>query len=191
MLRFPFVLRDLDAFKGTISMDLPEPFDTLEANALAKARHVFKQIGLPVFAEDSGLFVPALGYAPGVYSARFAARGSERPSKDANMRLLLDNMEGVQDRSAVFKAAMAFVSAELCPQGCLFYGACQGHITEQIQSTQGFGYDAVFTPQGYDKTFAELGAMVKNNISHRKKALESLLKYLRSQKNILDLQTKK
>lgn len=152
--------------------DIEETADTLEGNALIKARHVREHYGLDCFSEDTGLEVTALGGAPGVHTARYAG-----PSRDAveNYSLLLKNLEGKADRSAQFRTVIA-----LTVNGVehLFEGICPGRIAESPSGTGGFGYDPVFIPDGYEQTFAELGEEVKNRISHRALATEKLRAFL-------------
>ncbi|MDC8003708.1 non-canonical purine NTP diphosphatase [Aureisphaera galaxeae] len=152
--------------------DIPETAETIEGNAKLKADYVRDHYSLPCFADDTGLEVTALNGAPGVYSARYA--GAEK-SAEANMDLLLENLEGAQDRSAQFKTVIA-----LSMQGKeeLFPGICKGEIIHERKGDQGFGYDPIFLPQGYDKTFAEMEQEEKGKISHRGRAIALLLDYL-------------
>lgn len=152
--------------------DIEETEDSLEGNAKLKAETVFKATNHPCFADDTGLFVNALDGAPGVYSARFA--GDE--ANDANnVALLLKKLKGVNDRSAYFKTVISLVTQT---DHYLFSGEIHGTITEQPHGSNGFGYDPVFIPNGYDKTFAELDATIKNSISHRAKATKALIEFL-------------
>lgn len=150
--------------------DIPETADTFAGNALQKAHFVKEHFGYDCFADDSGLEVDALDGAPGVYSARYSGGGSE-----ANMDKLLLNLTGKSERSAQFRTVIALVIGE---DTQLFEGIVRGTIIEERKGEGGFGYDPIFVPEGYDKTFAELGADVKNRISHRAKAVEKLAKYL-------------
>lgn len=150
--------------------DIPETADTFAGNALQKAHFVKEHFGYDCFADDSGLEVDALDGAPGVYSARYSGGGSE-----ANMDKLLLNLTGKSERSAQFRTVIALVIGE---DTQLFEGIVRGTIIEERKGEGGFGYDPIFVPEGYDKTFAELGADVKNRISHRAKAVEKLTKYL-------------
>ncbi len=152
--------------------EIPETSDTLEGNALLKATHVLENYGFACFADDTGLEVTALGGAPGVYSARYAGH----PKDDAkNLAKLLDNMRGISDRTARFTTIIA-----LCLHGetHLFKGEVKGSITESPRGHLGFGYDPVFMPEGYQKTFAELSLEEKNRISHRARAFARLLAFL-------------
>jgi XTP/dITP diphosphohydrolase len=155
--------------------DLPETGDTLEANALEKARFAFERCGLPCLADDTGLEVEALDGAPGVRSARYAG-----PAKDPapNMALLLDRLAGVTDRRARFRTVLALVHAG---GEQLFDGEVRGTITEGPRGTGGFGYDPVFLPEMSDLTFAELPAASKNAISHRGRAMWRLAQWLHEQ----------
>lgn len=150
--------------------DIPETADTFAGNALQKAFFVKEHFGYDCFADDSGLEVDVLDGAPGVYSARYSGGGSE-----ANMDKLLVNLTGKSDRSAQFRTVIALVIGE---DTQLFEGIVRGTITEERKGEGGFGYDPIFVPEGYDKTFAELGSDVKNRISHRAKAVEKLTEYL-------------
>ena len=152
--------------------DIPETADTLAGNALQKARYVKEHYGYDCFADDTGLIVDALGGAPGVYSARYAGPGHDSV---ANMRLLLDNMKGVTDRSARFVTVIALIL-----NGCepTFEGRVEGEILTEPQGEGGFGYDPVFRPEGGQLSFAMMSADAKNAISHRGRATAALMKYL-------------
>ncbi len=152
--------------------DIPETADTLEGNALLKARYVKQHYGYDCFADDTGLEVKALNNAPGVYSARYAGE-----SKDfkANMQKVLHELAGKPDRSARFRTVVALI---LGNEESLFEGMVEGEIIEEERGTAGFGYDPIFVPQKYSETFAELGDVVKNTISHRAIAVEKLKLYL-------------
>lgn len=149
--------------------EIPETGATLEENALIKARYVRDRYGYACFSEDTGLEVSALGGAPGVHTARFA--GDSRDPR-ANMDLLLSRLEGHEDRSAQFRTVIALVNGE---REQLFEGVCKGRIAKARAGDQGFGYDPVFVPEGYVQTFAELGEAVKNEISHRSKAMRAFI----------------
>lgn len=155
--------------------DLPENGDTLEANALEKARFAFERCGLPCLADDTGLEVDALGGAPGVRSARYAG-----PARDpaANMALLLERLAGVTDRRARFRTVLALVHRG---GEQLFEGEVRGAITEAPRGAAGFGYDPVFLPAMSDLTFAELPAASKNAISHRGRAMWRFAQWLHEQ----------
>lgn len=152
--------------------DLPETGDTLEANALQKARYAFERTGLPCIADDTGLEVEALNGAPGVYSARYAG---EAKDPAANMARLLAELEGITERRARFRTVIALVSAD---GDHTFEGEVQGTITHEARGTGGFGYDPIFLPEMSDLTFAELDPMRKNAISHRGRAVWKLARFL-------------
>ena len=158
--------------------DIPETADTLEGNALQKARYVKEKFGLDCFADDTGLEVEALDNAPGVYSARYA--GPDHNS-ESNMKLVLKNMEGITNRHARFRTVIALL---MDGKEYLFDGIVEGVIIDEKRGNSGFGYDPVFVPNGYNETFAQLGSDIKNNISHRAKAvlkLHDLLSKLNAQ----------
>lgn len=154
--------------------DIPETADTFQGNALQKAAYVYEHFGLPCFADDSGLEVDCLGGIPGVLSARYAG---EHGNSEANIAKLLDAMKGSENRKADFKTAVALI----LPDGKteFFEGRVDGAITTEKRGKGGFGYDPIFIPDGYDKTFAELGEDIKNKISHRAKAIAALCEYLK------------
>ena len=154
--------------------EVEEDRDTLEGNALKKAQYVYEKTGLPALADDTGLEVAALDGRPGVYSARYA--GSSATSED-NIDKLLQEMSEVAavDRNAQFRTVVALISDE---GRHTFEGVCTGHILRKEQGSEGFGYDPVFQPDGYEETFAELAPSVKNSISHRGKAISQFLKWL-------------
>ena len=153
--------------------DIPETAPTLEGNALIKARWVYERYGRDCFADDTGLEVAALGGGPGVHTARYAF--PDRHDPEANTQKLLSELAGKDDRSARFRTVIALIEggAER-----LFEGVVDGVITEEKRGTEGFGYDPVFSPEHTGKTFAELGAEVKNSISHRARAVAKLCDYL-------------
>jgi XTP/dITP diphosphohydrolase len=151
-----------------MEVDIPEDGDTLEANALLKARYIWEAKKCDCFADDTGLEVEALGNAPGVYSARYA--GEQKSSED-NMRKLLSELHGVANRKARFRTV---ITAILDGKEYLFEGIVEGKIIDAPRGQAGFGYDPVFVPEGYTETFAELGNEAKNKISHRAKAVEKL-----------------
>ncbi|HWB25472.1 MAG TPA: RdgB/HAM1 family non-canonical purine NTP pyrophosphatase [Chitinophagaceae bacterium] len=156
-----------------INIDIPEPFDTLEANASEKAATIHKMTGKNCFSEDTGLEVEALNGEPGVKSARYA--GDSRDF-NANINKLLANMQGKQQRSACFRTVIALIwhTHEYC-----FEGECKGKIIETPRGDKGFGYDPVFIPEGSDKTFAEMTMDEKNEFSHRRKAVDKLVEFLK------------
>lgn len=152
--------------------DIPETADTLEGNALIKARYIRQHYGYDCFADDTGLEVEALHYAPGVYSARYAGPGHDA---EANMQKLLREMEGKTNRKARFRTVIALT---LDGKESLFDGIINGTITSEKRGDSGFGYDPVFLPDGYTQTFAELGNETKNQISHRALAVRRLADFL-------------
>lgn len=162
--------------------DIPETSTTLEGNALQKAQYVSKRYGMVVFADDTGLEVDALDGEPGVHSARYA-EGTDHDS-EANMRKLLQKMENADNRKAQFRTVIALIRHQPDDIVTFFEGKVEGEIIREKRGDNGFGYDPIFVPQGYDKTFAELGMEVKNQISHRAKAVEKLVTYLKSLKKV-------
>lgn len=156
--------------------ELPETGKTLEHNAFEKARYVKEKYGVDCFADDTGLEVDVLDGAPGVYSGRFAGE----PRSDArNVSLLLEKMDGKNNRTASFRTVIALILAgkEHC-----FEGKAEGEIIEERKGSGGFGYDPIFKPLGFDRTFAELTLEEKNEISHRGKAVRQLIGFLRTAK---------
>ena len=152
--------------------EIEETGNTLEENALIKARFIKEKYGYDCFADDTGLEVDALKGAPGVYSARYAGEGC---SFTDNMDKLLAALQGIENRTAQFRTVIALV---LNGKEYLFDGVIKGKIIEEKRGSTGFGYDPIFMPDGYDKTFAELGNEVKNSISHRALAMEKLVDFL-------------
>lgn len=153
--------------------DIPETADTLEGNALIKARWVKERYGFDCFADDTGLEVNALGGAPGVHTARYAY--PDRHDPEANTQKLLHALQDKTDRSARFRTAIALIYKG---EEHLFEGIVEGHISMEKRGTEGFGYDPVFVPEDTNKTFAELGTKVKNSISHRARAVAQLAEFL-------------
>ncbi|NDV65460.1 non-canonical purine NTP diphosphatase [Bacteroides sp. 224] len=155
-------------------VDIPETADTLEGNALLKAQYIYNNYGLDAFADDTGLEIEALNNEPGVYSARYAG---EDKSAQANMLKVLDKLQGKENRKAQFRTAISLI---LDGKEYLFEGIIRGKIIEEKRGEAGFGYDPIFMPDGYDKTFAELGNDIKNDISHRALAVKKLNKFFNS-----------
>lgn len=155
--------------------EIPETADTLEGNALIKARYVWEHYGLYCFADDTGLEVEALGGAPGVYSARFAG---EHASFEDNVRLLLERLSGVvAPRRARFRTVIALIDE----YGTHFFeGSVEGEITLERSGDHGFGYDPIFRPEGREETFAQLTEQEKNSMSHRGRAVQKLVRYLQA-----------
>lgn len=154
------------------SEDIPETAGTLEGNALLKAQYIKTHYGYDCFADDTGLEVKALNNAPGVYSARYAG---ESKDPKANMRKVLRELENQSDRSARFRTVIALILGE---KEYLFEGIAEGKLIREARGNAGFGYDPIFVPDGYTETFAEMGADMKNTISHRAKAVEKLKEFL-------------
>ncbi len=152
--------------------DIPETADTLEGNAILKANYIKDKFGLDCFADDTGLEVEALNNAPGVYSARFAGIAHDSL---ANMKKLLSELEGIDNRKAQFRTVIALRRGD---ETLLFEGVVKGKIETEKKGNNGFGYDPIFTPDGYTQTFAELGDQIKNKISHRAEAVHKLNDYL-------------
>lgn len=154
--------------------ELEETQDTLEGNSLQKADYVYKKYRIPVFADDTGLEIKALNGEPGVYSARYA--GPERDDKQ-NMAKVLTGLENESDRSAQFRTVITYIENGKPLQ---FDGIVEGEIAKVEMGSEGFGYDPIFVPSGFDKSFGELSADIKNTISHRKRAFEKLINFLKT-----------
>jgi XTP/dITP diphosphohydrolase len=152
--------------------DIPETANTLQGNALQKAVFVHEKYGLDCFSDDTGLEIEALNNAPGVYSARYA--GEQRCAAD-NLAKVLQEMSGVKNRNARFCTVIALI---LEGKTYFFEGEVKGTIIRNPIGTKGFGYDPIFIPEGYDKTFAELDLAIKNTISHRARAVQKLITFL-------------
>jgi non-canonical purine NTP pyrophosphatase (RdgB/HAM1 family) len=153
--------------------DIPEKGQTLKDNALIKARYIYEKYHINCFADDTGLEVDALGGAPGVYSARYA--GGEGHDSNANMKKLLSELENVSNRKARFRTVIALI---IDGKETTFEGIVNGEIIRVRRGGEGFGYDPIFQPEGYNQTFAEMGLDIKNHISHRAKATQKLADYL-------------
>lgn len=169
--------------------DIPETGSTLEENARQKAQYIYDKYHCNVFADDTGLEVEALGGEPGVYSARYAAikdPNAESHDSEANMTTLLKELEGKANRKARFRTVISLIlTSPTRDQGgssSLFSGIVEGEIIRERRGGEGFGYDPIFQPEGYDKTFAELGNDIKNTISHRARAVAKLAAHLRKEK---------
>ena len=174
-------------------VDIPETGTTLEENALQKAQYIYDNYHMDVFADDTGLEVDALDGAQGVYSARYASMASTTSEScpashdsEANMARLLKELGENNNRNARFRTVIALIQKkDVCPCGCTsikeihkFEGIVEGEIIRERRGGAGFGYDPIFQPEGYDKTFAELGMDIKNHISHRARAVQKLAEYL-------------
>jgi XTP/dITP diphosphohydrolase len=158
-----------------IDIDIPEPHDTLEENAIEKSRTIFALTGQSCFSEDTGLEVAALGGEPGVRSARYAG---EPGNSDENIKKLLSNLEDATDRSARFRTV---ISLQWGGKEYLFEGICEGQIDTVQKGNAGFGYDPVFIPTGNGKSFAEMTMDEKAVFSHRAKAVSAMAQFLNSQ----------
>ena len=152
--------------------EIPETAYTLEGNAILKARWVSEKYGYDCFADDTGLEVYILGNRPGVYSARYAG---EPCDSEKNIDKLLSELDGLNDRRARFRTVIALISNNELKE---FEGKIEGAIIKERRGNGGFGYDKVFVPEGYDRTFAEMESFEKNSISHRAKATQLLIDYL-------------
>lgn len=155
-----------------VTEEIPETQPTLEGNASQKAHYLHARTGLDCFADDTGLEVAALGGAPGVRSARYATDGHDFA---ANNRLLLANLAGASDRRARFRTVVSLLRGG---EERLFEGIVEGRIVERERGGEGFGYDPLFVPDGFDRTFAEMSAEEKNAVSHRARAVRKLADYL-------------
>lgn len=158
-----------------IDLDIPEPYDTLEANASEKSRTIHQLTGQHCFSEDTGLEVEALNGEPGVKSARYAG---EDKAFDKNVEKLLSNLGNQDNRKARFRTVISLIWEG---REWLFEGICEGTITREPAGTGGFGYDPVFIPTGGDRTFAQMTMTEKNELSHRKKAADKLVLFLQEQ----------
>jgi len=154
--------------------ELAETGNTLNENAFQKAQQVWDKLGISCFADDTGLEVEALEGKPGVYSARYAG---EHKSSEDNMDLLLYNMRNISDRRASFRTCIS-----LCVDNTYYFfeGICSGEIAREKRGGQGFGYDPIFVPSGFDRTFAEMTIAEKSSISHRGLAIDKLVQFLKT-----------
>ena len=159
-------LCDINCFE-----DIPETNPTLEENALQKAQFVYKHYGFDCFADDTGLEIYALGGEPGVYSARYAG---EECSAEKNIQKVISRLEGISDRRAKFRTIITLII-----KGKIFYfeGVVEGKITKSLLGLEGFGYDPIFMPNGFDKTFAQMNKIEKGEISHRAIAVNKLVDF--------------
>ena len=157
--------------------EIPETADTIRDNAIMKAQYVAEKYGVDCFADDTGLEVSALGGALGVHTARYAS--AEGHDTIGNMQLLLQNLEGETDRSAQFVTYIALI---IKGEIQTFEGVCKGTVLTQMQGNEGFGYDPIFQPEGFEETFAQMTSEQKNAVSHRGKATRKLIEYLKDLK---------
>lgn len=155
-----------------VEEEIPETAETLEGNASQKSHYLYDRTGLDCFADDTGLEVEALGGEPGVHSARYATDGHDFA---ANNRLLLKNLEGKENRRARFRTVISLIEGG---EEHLFEGIVEGRIIDHESGEEGFGYDPLFVPDGFDRTFAEMTAEEKNAVSHRGRAVRKLVAYL-------------
>ena len=163
-------LKDIGCFD-----DIPETADTLEGNALIKARYIHEKFGVDCFADDTGLEVEALNGEPGVYSARYAG---EDCNPEANMYKLLQNLTGENNRNAQFRTVIALI---INGEEKLFNGIVKGTISREKMGNAGFGYDPISIPEGFSESFAQMTSEMKNSISHRYRATEELSNYFKKQ----------
>lgn len=156
--------------------DIPETADTIEGNAILKAKYVYEKYGYNCFADDTGLEIKSLNGEPGVFSARYAG---EEKNADKNMDKVLQKLSNSSDKTAQFKTVVALV---INGKISTFEGIIEGEITSEKHGKDGFGYDPIFKPNGYEITFAEMPLFEKNNISHRGRAVKKLIDFLNSTK---------
>lgn len=161
-------LNDIDCH-----VDIPETADTLEGNAKMKAEYIYQHFHLDCFADDTGLEVKVLNGAPGIYSARYAGEGHD---SQANMKKLLEILKEEEDREAQFRTVICLIEGG---EEHFFEGLVKGEIIREKRGEAGFGYDPIFVPEGFDMTFAELGEDIKNQISHRARAVNKLCTFLK------------
>ncbi len=171
----PKEFKVLSLKEAQITEDIPEEQDTLEGNALQKARYIYQKYGKNCFADDTGLEVEVLGGAPGVYSARYAGATCD---SEANIAKLLQKLSGSSNRKAQFRTVVALI---LEGKEHLFEGIVEGKILTEKQGKDGFGYDPIFQPKGYKKSFATMTLSEKNAISHRGRAVRKLVDFLQKE----------
>ena len=172
----PLTIHSISLKESGIDIEIPEPHQTLEANAREKAQTIHRLTGKDCFSEDTGLEVDALNGEPGVRSARYAG---EKKSFDQNIEKLLSNLKGTENRDAQFRTVICLI---LNGQEHLFEGVCRGQIIEERKGSGGFGYDPVFIANGAVKTFGQMTLDEKNQYSHRKKAVDKLVAFLNNLK---------
>ena len=156
------------------SDDIPETFPSIEENALQKAEYIYNKFGYNCFADDSALEIDFLNGEPGVYSARYAGKNSDA---NKNIEKVLKNLSNTNIRDARFRTVIALIISD---KKYFFEGKCLGHISKNRRGIHGFGYDPIFLPKGFDKTFAEMTKFEKGKISHRAKAVEKLISFINS-----------
>lgn len=172
----PFGFNVISLADAGIHENIPETAETIEGNASLKANYIFNHYHFDCFADDTGLEVEALNNAPGVYSARYAG---EQKNSENNINKLLAELESKANRNARFKTVIALI---LNGKEYLFEGIINGRIATEKKGEKGFGYDPIFIPNGYEKTFAEMTSAEKNNISHRAIAVQKLADFLKLKK---------
>jgi len=160
------------------TVDIPETGDTFEENAFLKSSYVVENYKLDCFADDSGLEIEALNNEPGVYSARYSGQKDDQ----VNMKLVLQKMEGLSNRKARFKTVISLIQGQ---KNYFFEGVINGYILENPIGNQGFGYDPIFVPEGYEQSFAQMNMEQKNQISHRAIAMRKLIAFLKEQQPVL------
>mgnify|MGYP001342089141 CR=1 FL=1 len=161
-------LEDINCFE-----DIPETSDTIEGNAIQKAQYVYENYGYNCFADDTGLEIEALNGEPGIYSARYAG---EEKNPEMNMNKVLDKLKNVSNRNARFKTVIALI---IDGKTTCFEGIVEGEITHTKSGSEGFGYDPIFMPKGYNKTYSEMSLDIKNTMSHRAIATKKLIAFLK------------
>lgn len=161
-------LEDIQCFE-----DIPETSDTIEGNAIQKAQYVYENYGYNCFADDTGLEIEALNGEPGIYSARYAG---EEKNPEMNMNKVLDKLKNVSNRNARFKTVIALI---VDGKTTCFEGIVEGEITHTKSGSEGFGYDPIFMPKGYNKTYSEMSLDIKNTMSHRAIATKKLIAFLK------------
>ena len=159
--------------------EIPETQPTIEGNALQKARYIFDKYGMNCFADDTGLEIDALNGEPGVYSARFAGVGC---SFDNNMNKTLALMQGQKNRTAEFRTVIALI---IDGNEYLFHGSVSGEILEEKRGEKGFGYDAIFQPDGFVESYAQMSAEIKNGLSHRSMAARNMMEFLKENPQLI------
>ena len=160
------------------TVDIPETGDTFEENAFLKSSYVVENYQLDCFADDSGLEIEVLNNEPGIYSARYSGQKDDQ----VNLKLVLQKMEGLSNRKGHFKTVISLIQGE---KNYFFEGVINGHILENPVGDQGFGYDPIFVPEGYEQSFAQMSMEQKNQISHRAIAMRKLIAFLKEQQPVL------
>lgn len=168
----------LNLFDIGCTVDIPETGDTFEENAFLKSSYVVKNYQLDCFADDSGLEIEVLNNEPGIYSARYSGQKDDQ----VNLKLVLQKMEGLSNRKACFKTVISLVQGG---KNHFFEGVVNGYILENPIGDQGFGYDPIFVPEGYEQSFAQMSMEQKNQISHRAIAMRKLIAFLKEQQPVI------